>query len=113
MSSEPIFSSSYTIQYHVTQQSVAAKIKHILHIWELVPTACGQDNLLYQINYEVQEESSVHRIINQLLGAAGAQQLSSYQFEKLQGKLRINPNPTLRLPASQYSQKLATDGEKL
>ncbi|MFZ9737203.1 MAG: hypothetical protein ACO3EZ_04250 [Prochlorotrichaceae cyanobacterium] len=113
MSSEPIFSSSYTIQYHVTQQPVAAKIKHVLHIWELVPTSRGQDNLLYQINYEVQEESSVHRIINQLLGAAGAQQLSPYQFEKLQGKLKVNPNPTLRLPQTQQSRKLSAEGEQL
>lgn len=97
MPPKSIFSTSYTIQYHVTQKSAAAKMRCILHIWELAPNTCGQDNILYQLNYEIKEESSVYRIINQLLGAAGAQQLSSYQFEKLQGKLKVNPNPTLRL----------------
>jgi len=97
MSPDRFISPSYTIQYHVTQQSVAAKMKCILHIWELSPNASSQDDILYQLNYEVEEESSVHRIINYLLGSAGAKQLSAYQFEKLQGKLKVNPNPTLRL----------------
>ena len=95
---KPLSSASYTIQYHVTQESVATQIKCILHIWELAPNIpSGHDQVLYKLNYEVREESSVHRIINNLLGAAGAQQLSSYQFEKLQGKVKVNPNPTLRL----------------
>jgi hypothetical protein len=98
MSPKPLSSASYTIQYHVTQESMATQIKCILHIWELAPNIpSGHEHILYKINYEVQEEFSVHRIINNLLGAAGALQLSSYQFEKLHGKVKVNPNPTLRL----------------
>ncbi|MFZ4666687.1 MAG: hypothetical protein ACOYME_09695 [Prochlorotrichaceae cyanobacterium] len=88
-------SCAYTIQYHVTSRG---NRKQILQIWELVREGSqGTETLLYQINYELNDLSSAHRIINHLLEAAGAKQLTPYQFEKLQGKLKVNPNPTLRL----------------
>ena len=87
---------SYTIQYHVTKSKNTPK--QVLRIWETDPGALhDEDAILYQINYELDETSGAHQVINHLLEAAGAQRLTPYQFEKLKGKLKVNPNPTLRL----------------
>lgn len=89
--------STYTIQYHITSRPMGDDSKLILQIWETVPGShTNGQALLYQINYELQSDQGACTVINHLLESAGATQLTDYQFSKLQGRLKVHPNPTLR-----------------
>jgi hypothetical protein len=84
----------YTIQYQVQSKSD----KQILQVWELDPTAnVAQKPWLYQMNYELSDHNSACSIINNILEAAGASKISDYQFAKFKGKIKVMPNPTLKL----------------
>lgn len=86
--------SSYTIEYQICKD----REREILKIWEVVPNSVGSKQpWLYQMNYELSGDTSAHLIINYVLEAAGATQLTSYQFTRLNGKIKVMPNPTLRL----------------
>ncbi|MEB3273677.1 MAG: hypothetical protein ACO4AI_01910 [Prochlorothrix sp.] len=95
--------SGYTLQYQVWQDHG----QQMLSIWEpIASTDASQEAFLYQMNYRIDSEQSACALLNHVLKAAGAEKVTPYQFQKLRGKIKVMPNPTLKLmrqsaPASQ------------
>ncbi|KKJ01035.1 hypothetical protein [Prochlorothrix hollandica] len=84
----------YTLQYQIWQN----QDQQMLSIWEPVPQNRNPDiPFLYQMNYPVDSAQSACVLLNEILKVAGAEKITPYQFSKLNGKIKVMPNPTLKL----------------
>lgn len=87
--------SGYTLQYQIWQDQDQ---QHMLSIWEpIAANNASKDAFLYQINYPIASEQCACAVLNEVLQAAGSKKITPYQFERLRGKIKVMPNPTLKL----------------
>lgn len=93
--------SGYTLQYQIWQNQG----QQMLSIWEPIAATQGHPTtFLYQINYPIASEQCACAVLNEVLGAAGSEKITPYQFERLRGKIKVMPNPTLKILRQQTPQ---------